>query len=391
MPPVRPVVICFAGDAWDGNPHSRHHLARRLCRDFDFLFVEGVPMRAPAADAHELRRIVRKLGSARRSLRTVGPGLHVLKPLPIPPAGRLGRAAQMRELRRSIERACRRVNLDGPRISWFSLPNAAPLRGRLGEGGSLLYYQDRYDAFSHVDSARLRENLVSLARGCDVSIATARHLADDLTQLGADPVLIPHGVDLERFAQPAPAPPDLAGLERPLIGCVGLIDDYVSIAALRAVANSLERGTVVLVGAANVDLAPLRHPRIALLGHRPYDKIPGYVQAFDACLVPFEVNRLTAGVNPIKLREYLAAGRPVVSSDLPEVRPYADVVELVAGPEGFPEAVKRAVSTAGGETHRQERVAGESWDRVAERVARLLRPLVTVRTDAAAPPERLHR
>src|SRR5437764_717431 len=91
---ARPVLICFAGGRWDGNPHSRHHLMRRFSADFEVLFVENLPMRSIAAvDRTELRRIWRKL-RAKVGLRTPEPHLHVLGAMPLPPAGRLGQALQ---------------------------------------------------------------------------------------------------------------------------------------------------------------------------------------------------------------------------------------------------------------------------------------------------------
>jgi O-antigen/teichoic acid export membrane protein/glycosyltransferase involved in cell wall biosynthesis len=376
----RPVILCFAGDVWDGNPHSRHHLMRRFSRSYDVLFVEGIAMRAIAGgDRHEWRRVWRKV-RAFRELRTVAPGLHVLRPFPVPPLGSVGRRLQLAGVALEIRRARRRLGLDGPTVAWFSLPNVAPLLGRLGARGTLFYYQDRYDAFSHVDDELLRRDIAALARGCDVCVCTAEPLVADLRALGADPVLVRHGIDPERFAGDFAVPADLAGLERPLIGCVGLIDDHLWVEAIRAVADSLERGTVVFVGAANTDTAPLAHPRIALLGRRPYEAMPEYIAAFDCCLVPFAMNRLTEGVNPIKLREYLAAGRPVVSTALPEVLPYAGVVELAASPAEFVAAVRRALApsgdTAAARRARRERVAGESWDAAAERIDRLIRGLI---------------
>ncbi len=374
---VRPVIVCFAGDIWDGNPHSRHHLMRRFARRFDVLFVESVPMRAVArGDAHEWRRIVRKL-RAGSALRSPEPGLHVLRPPPIPPAGRVGRRAQLSVLRRQVERACRKLGLDGPRVAWFSLPVAAPLCGALGERGSLFYYQDRYDAFSHVDVTRLREGVAALARCCEVSIATAAPLAQDLAELGADPTVVPHGVDVERFAAATDTPADVRDLERPLVGYVGLIDDYLSLESMLAVAERLDRGTLVCVGGSNIDTSPLTHPRIELLGRRPYDDIPAYVNAFDCCIVPFAQNRLTVGVNPIKLREYLAAGRPVVATRLPAIEQYDDVVSLADDAGEFVDAVVQVLSSPDAMSEsaarqRRDRVAGESWDEVAARIEPLL-------------------
>jgi glycosyltransferase involved in cell wall biosynthesis len=376
--PPRPWILCFAGDLWDGNPHSRHHLMRRYAERYDVLFVEGVPMRSLArGGGRELGRVWRKL-RAGVSLRTVEPGLHVLRPLPIPPSGRVGRYLQLVALVAQIRWARRKLRLRGPLLSWFSLPVAAPLLGRFGELGSILYYQDRYEAFSHVDAPYLRACLKELARGCDVAVVSAEELGADLRSLGAKPVLVPHGVDVSRFAGSHPMPRDLVALPGPLVGYVGLIDDYLDLELLVRVADRLQEGTLVLVGAANTDVSMLRHDRIKLLGVRPYESIPAYIAGFDCCLIPFQVNPLTVAVNPIKLREYLAAGRPVVSTPLPEVSQYGDVV-TIASRENFVGAVIDLLNSSDSESARQSRrlrVAGESWDRAAVAIEALFRPLL---------------
>ena len=379
----RPTIICFAGDVWDGNPHSRHHLMRRFAGRFDVLFVEGVPMRSVATgQPGELRRVAAKLRTVRGNLRTVAPHLHVLRPFAVPPAGAVGRRLQLLAVRAHVDAALRRLGLDGPAISWFSIPVCAPLRGRFGEVGSVLYYQDRYDAFSHVDAKHLRRCLRELAAGCDVAIASSAALAEDLRGLGATPQLVAHGVDAKRFAGRPPPPPDLADLERPLVGYVGIVDDYLDLELFTAVADRLERGTVVLVGRANTDVSALTaHPRVQLLGTRPYDAIPGYLSAFACCLVPFAINRLTVAVNPIKLREYLAAGRPVVSTPMPEVLQYGDVVSIAEGDDRFVDAVVASLTQADDNDairRRRQRVAGESWDAVAAQIERQLTALVTL-------------
>jgi glycosyltransferase involved in cell wall biosynthesis len=373
---MRRVIICFAGDVWDGNPHSRHHVMRRLAPRWDVLFVESIPMRSVAlgrGDRHELRRVMRKVRQG-WSLRTVEPGLHVLRPMPLPPAGRLGRAVQLAALRAQIGFALRRLGLGGPRLAWFSLPVVAPLLGRLGERADVLYYQDRYEHFSHVDAELLRAQLGHLAEACDASIATASHLADDLRALGADPVIVRHGVEVERFAQRPGPPADLVALERPLVGCVGLIDDHMDLGALRALADGLDGGTLVLVGDANIALNELRHPRIVLLGRRPYADMPAYVHAFDCCIVPFAAGPLTEAVNPIKLREYLAAGRPVVSAPMPEVERYAEGVRFAATGAEWVAQVRAAIAddAPGAQAARRALVEEETWDRAAAAVEAVL-------------------
>jgi glycosyltransferase involved in cell wall biosynthesis len=292
--------------------------------------------------------------------------------MPLPPAGRLGHALQLGAIRWQIAQARRRLRLEGPTVTWFSVPVAASLRSKLGDVGSLFYYQDRYDQFTGVDSSRLRTLIAALAHGCDVTVATSRELADDLRRLGADPMLVPHGVDFARFGEDSDAPADLGELERPLVGYVGIIDDFVALDAIRATADRLDRGTVVLVGPVNTDTSALSHPRIVTLGFRPYGAIPSYLAAFDCCVCPFEINRLTIAINPIKLREYLAAGRPVVATPLPSVLEYEDVVQLASTPEEFGAAVVAMLDprhdTPEAREGRRARVRAESWDAVAARI-----------------------
>lgn len=289
---------------------------------------------------------------------------------------------QLRALEAQIVWARQKAAMRGPVVSWFSLPTVADLRGRFGERGSLFYCQDRYEHFSHVDSVVVRRCVAELARGCEASIATSAELAGDLRALGADPITVPHGVEIARFAQQSLSePPDLQELERPLIGYTGLIDDYLSFGHLLAVADRLERGTVVLVGGSNTDVRSLNaHPRVRLLGRRPYEEMPAYLAAFSCCLVPFDGSELSSGVNPIKLREYLAAGRPTVATPMPAVLPYKGVIEIADRADAFADAVlgllEESNDTMEARARRRARVANEDWDGVVERIEPVLRRLL---------------
>jgi glycosyltransferase involved in cell wall biosynthesis len=386
----KPVILCFAGDVWDGNPHSRHYLMRRFAGDYEVIFIEGAFVRRVSQlGGSDWMRLLRKFRPT-FSLRTVEPHLHVLRPLPIPPAGRLLNRVRLELLRLVIQLALQRLGLRGKRISWFSLPNVADLAGRLGEAGSIFYYQDRYAEFTNADSEAIRAHMRTLVRGCDVCVASSAALAEDLRELEAEPVVVPHGVDVERFAGEHAPPADVASLERPLVGFVGLLDDYLSFESLIAVADRLDRGTVVLVGGSNADTAALEHPRITMLGQRPFSTMPAYLAAFDCCLIPFEVSELTEAVNPIKLREYLAAGRPVVTTPLPEVLAYGDVASIAATPDEFADAVLAILVDPeadgdGARARRRARVAADSWDAAAERVREVMDPLVTPSHQSGAP------
>jgi glycosyltransferase involved in cell wall biosynthesis len=113
---------------------------------------------------------------------------------------------------------------------------------------------------------------------------------------------------------------------------------------------------------------------VHFLGRRPYSTLPSYCKAFDVALLPFVDNQLTQNANPLKLREYLAAGLPVVATDIPEARALAEHgVFLARTPADFPPLVGKALERCGPSRARSQSMAHESWDdKVAEIEERLL-------------------
>src|SRR3977135_221725 len=122
------------------------------------------------------------------------------------------------------------------------------------------------------------------------------------------------------FHPGTPPPAEVKGAPGPIIGFWGLIADWVDLQLIRHVADAFSGGKVVLPGNSSTDMKPLHGARnIRVLGRKPYAELPRYAKAFDVALMPFKVNELTLAANPLKVREYLAAGLPVVSTAIPEV------------------------------------------------------------------------
>jgi len=120
---------------------------------------------------------------------------------------------------------------------------------------------------------------------------------------------------------------------------------------------------IVLIGDSTVDLGPYRGiANMHFLGRRPYADLPAYCKAFDVGLIPFKINELTRAVNPIKMKEYLAAGLPVVSTPLPEVRLYSHLVELAEDAQAFAAAVESCLARgAEARGERSRAMASETW------------------------------
>ena len=171
------------------------------------------------------------------------------------------------------------------------------------------------------------------------------------------------------------APPaDLAAIPRPRIGFIGLIRSWVDLELIAAVARRRSSWQFVMIGDSTEDLAPCRDlPNVHFLGNRPYGTLPAYCCGLDAAIIPFRLNDLTRAVNPIKLREYLSAGLPVVSTPLPEVQAVGPGVWLAEGPQDFETALERAM--AQGPARRAEfsaTMAGETWRAKVEFICRQL-------------------
>lgn len=160
-----------------------------------------------------------------------------------------------------------------------------------------------------------------------------------------------------------------------------MIQDWVDVELLAAVADARPDWSIVLIGEAATDVEALRsRSNVHLLGRRAYAMLPRYAAAFDVGLIPFRVNELTRAVNPIKLREYLAAGLPVVSTPLPECEGYGEWVRIARGAEDFVEACEGAMGEDS-EARRENRVQamkGEAWETKVEEVCSLNPAMIDV-------------
>src|SRR5205085_695146 len=144
--------------------------------------------------------------------------------------------------------------------------------------------------------------------------------------------------------------------------------DWVDLQLIRHVADAFSGGTVVLVGESRTGLGPLEGARnIRLLGRKPYADLPRYAKAFDVALMPFKVNALTLAANPLKVREYLAAGLPVVSTAIPEVERLG-LCRIGRSADEVVREISAAIAAGGGPSEvRAAQVRSEGWEaRVAE-------------------------
>jgi len=364
-------IVCFSND-WDGDPLSKMHAMKILARQNRVLWVNSIGNRRPTATARDVKRMLKKLSGAMQGLRERHPNIWVLTPLAIPFYGsELVRAANGALLKAQIERAMQQLGFEDV-ISWSFLPSSAPVSGTLGESLIVYHCVDEFSAFSGAPVHEIRELERRLLLRSDVVICSSEKLRADKARVNSNAHLVQHGVDLEHFANAfctaTTIPDDLKGAPGPIIGFWGLIADWVDLPLVRHVADAFSGGTVVLLGNSNTDMKPLDGARnVRVLGRRHYADLPRYAKAFDVALMPFKVNELTLAANPLKVREYLAAGLPVVSTAIPEVERLG-VCRIGKDADGVVREIAAAIAAGPGPSEvRAAQVRGEGWEaRVAE-------------------------
>ena len=361
-------ILCFAS-GYDAPPTSKHHVMHLLAERNRVLWVNYHASRAPQASGADFRHMARKLGEVCRGLKNPRENLYVLTPLVVPlPSARWARRLNCWLLVRQVCRALWRMRR-GPVQLWSFTPDVTYLLDRFGEGKVVYYCVDDHAAFSGYDRAQVLRDEEALCRRADLVVTTSRALQEARSPWNPNTILVSHGVDYEHFAKSladgVAIPADVAGIPRPRLGFFGLIRDWVDLDLLAAVARARPEWHLVLIGDSAVELAPYRSlPNMHFLGRRPYEQLPAYCKAFDVGLIPFKLNDLTRAVNPIKLREYLAAGLPVVSTPLPEVRPYEPLVRVGEGAGPFAEGIASALNGDSAPELRSRRsaaMAAETW------------------------------
>src|SRR5205823_3955426 len=215
-----------------------------------------------------------------------------------------------------------------------------------------------------------------MTRKSDLVFVASDTLFEDKNRLNANTHVSPHGVDFEHFAGAQAVdmavPTDTAGLPGPVVGFFGLIERWIDLELNDYLAQQRPQWTFLLIGRVAVPADDIPHrPNVHLIGKRPYEELPAYGKQFDAAIIPYRLTRQVMHANPIKLREYLALGKPIVSVSTPEIDKYADVVAIARSREEFLarlDAVLARPSSPEEMRRRRDRVASESWDSRLEQV-----------------------
>jgi GT2 family glycosyltransferase len=203
---------------------------------------------------------------------------------------------------------------------------------------------DEWETFPHFAPAVIEEESL-LVGSCDLLVVTAQRLGEKWKYYDRPTVLARNGVDYRFYAERCLPNSLIEKSERPAVGYYGAIADWFDLDLMAQVASARPDYDFILIGGVfDLDLSALEAlPNVRLLGHQPYERMPEYLYHFDACIIPFKINAVTEATDPVKLYEYLSAGKAVVSVALPEIVGCGHLVYIARSADEFAEKLDGAI------------------------------------------------
>lgn len=375
-------ILCLSTQDWDSLPTRKHRFMRWFAETGNrVLYVEQqMHLAGWLVDIrHQFSRVWRWLQGPRE----VEPNLWVFTmPIVLPffqmsvTINQLNNAFLLPVLRSHIKKLGFK-NL----IFWTYTPHSGDFVGRLGERAAVYECVDEFTATKGLVSPSIIDRLErALVGKVDLVSVTGEGLYPRRSQWARRIEVIPNGAEVNHFSKAAdPATPlaeDIAALPRPIVGYLGVIQYWIDTALLARIAKKHTDWSVVLIGPPGLlaDLKPLEGiPNVHLLGLVPYEKLPQYFKGFDVCVNPYVMDGIAEGCSPLKLYEYLATGKPIVSVDMPEARRFAGLIRIARDSDDFIAQVEAAIDTDDGLTEKRLQEAQKhSWRSRFEHVSAVL-------------------
>ena len=367
-------VICFGGEDWWY--HNRGHydlqIMRELSKHFPVLYVNSIGMRLPCIAEGKMffHRIRRKLKSLGRGYRQINDHFAVCSPFILP--GRIGMKITGRMLAPQVRRWAERMGLNNPLV-WVACPSAAVAIDGVKPSAVVYQRTDRHECFSEAVHDMIKGDDDWLKARSDLTVFCSSFLYEQEFNQCRNACLIDHGVDFEQFStveeNPNQEPEDIRALGRPRVGFVGGIDNHTFDPDLFLnVARLLSDVQFVLVGACSLPKGWCHQSNVAMLGKKPYSEVARYMAACDVLIMPWNHSRWIEACNPVKLKEYLAAGRPIISTSFPELVRYRKYVNVADTPEEFARAIRHALTARVDPSQGRDLVRNDTWTAKADEV-----------------------
>ncbi|MCK4463370.1 MAG: glycosyltransferase, partial [Candidatus Omnitrophica bacterium] len=347
-------IICISSIDWDFIKQGHQIIMSRYARDgARVLFIENMGVRPPTF--RDLPRLKKRLISWVKSVkgvRKVCDNLYVYSPLILPfPYSSVARLINRYLLTRFLDNWVRSMNFGEP-IIWTFLPtwNAIDIVRHI-DYKTLIYYCIDNFSTSSLSAKRIVKSEREMIKNADLVFTTSQQLYDYCKNYNSQVYKFPFGIDDNIFINqesPGNIPSDISHIKKPVAGYVGGIHKWVDMELIKACAQALPQFSFVFVGPIQRDISELRNLKnIFFLGTKRAETLPWYISSFDTAIIPYKVTPYTQNVYPTKMNEYLAIGKAVVSTHLPEVinfnKKNSCVISVCSSTQEFINALKKSV------------------------------------------------
>ncbi len=373
-------ILCIAGVDFEPLWARTQQLVWRMPASNRIIYVETpLSFLSPFKD----RSLWYKWSLWRQGLRQIKDNLYLYSPpllFPFANRWRWVNRLNQRLLARALKKACAAINFHAPILLTY-LPNTVDMLGQMGE--KLLVYDcvDEHSAFQGFNPQLVKAMEIELLRRSDLVLVTAQPLYDDKCRYARGEIrILRNAADVDHFGtaqdQDLPIPEDVRDIPGPVLGFIGRIKEWIDLELIRQVALSRPQWSIIMVGPVEIDadITALEElPNVYFTGSRSKEELPGYLKKFDVCLNPFRAGQLSQAVNPLKFYEYLASGKPIVSTPMPEMEMLDAVVEIGTGRDGFIAAIERGLDDSPAKIQARLNLARQhSWENRVEILCRLM-------------------
>lgn len=404
-------LVVFSDD-WGRHPSSCQHLVGHLLDRYRALWVNTIGTRAPKLSWEDVGKAAAKLrawfAASGGPAAELPANLSVISPRMYPGfRTRWQRAVNARLISGAVNKAMGARRAGERRVAVTTIPITADLPGRLDVDRWVYYCVDDFSVWPGLDGSVMEDMERRLVGAVDACLAVSDTLMTRLRGFGAEPVLLTHGLDLSHWgfeagaagegvsasgngptsktvssndvaaasAVDAEALPAWWGkVDEPVLLFWGVVDQRLDVDWCIALAEGC--GGLALVGPQqSPDARLLRHERIVMPGPAPYHQLPAMARAAGALVMPYADLPVTRAIQPLKFKEYMATGKPVIVRDLPATRPWSDAADVLDEVGSLVEVTRLRLGEGVPASQRAARVrlADESWSAKAMRFEQAIR------------------
>ncbi|MCP4607820.1 MAG: glycosyltransferase family 1 protein [Planctomycetes bacterium] len=370
--------LCFGSQDWwyHNRGHFDFQLMRRFANKGTTLYINSIVVQKPKLSEGRMFivRLVRKTKSIFRGLRKSDAGFWVYSPFLLP----IHHIVWMRPfneilLRFQIWLVMRKLNIRKP-VVWVACPTACNVAANMKKSQFVYQRADCYEAYPNVDVEMITTYDLKLKAEADLTIFVNMDLYKQERDQCKKEMYLDHGVDYDMFASAAQVkdePLDIASVPKPIAGYFGALNEHkLDIDYIEKIVDMLPDISFVFIGKASPGFSSLSEKKnVWLLGQKTYEQIPHYGKCFNVAMIPWRKNCWTEAANPIKVKEYLALGKPIVSTPVfSEIQKYSDVMYLADTSEEFAKCIEKALAEDDPErvASRTGKVQLSTWDSKAQ-------------------------